>query len=203
MDLPELSLSELIAHNRAADRPEILDELVKRLQPAVVGIVARALRSYGACNSELVKDLTQDTFLKILSPKFKLKERALGRSDGEIRELIRVTTAHLVLDAIRKTRPVVPIEDSPEAPLHDNIEQKVLLQEIDAALKGILVPPNADRDYRIFWFHHRDQMTAQHISSLPGIGLTVKGVESVIFRLTAKVKEHLVGSKGISAGKPL
>ena|ERR1051326_2256524 len=203
MNLPDLSLSELIAHDRGAGRLDVLDEIVRRLQPLVAGIVSRALRSRGAGNVEMVKDLTQDAFLKIFSPKFKLRERALGRSDGEIRELIRVTTGNLVLDAIRKFRPLVPIDETPEVARDDHVEQKVLLHEVDTALKEIVVPPHADRDYRIFWFYHRDQMTAQQISLLPGMGLTVKGVESVIFRLTARVKQHLIGSKGISAGRPL
>ena len=52
-----------------------------------------------------------------------------------------------------------------------------------------------DRDVAIFWFFYEQGYTAKEISFLPNIGLTVKGVEAVLLRLTRFLREAL-GSKG-------
>ena len=201
MDLmpDELSLSDLLRRCGEPGRGEWIEALVKRLQPLVAGVVSRTLRRYGVLQAELVKDLSQDAFLKLLGPKFNLKERARGRSESEIVGLISVTVVNLVLDEVRKSRPCISIETYHEVPQESNADVQVLVNEVDAILKRLLVPPTVERDYRIFWLYHRNRMTAREISLLPGIHLTVKGVESVICRLTADLKQALIGSKGISS----
>lgn len=199
MDEASISLSELIDQCADTARRDLLDTLVGRLQPLIVGVVSCTLRRYNVCDSERVKDLTQDAFLKILRSKFNLRGRTRGRTEAEILGLIRLTTANLVLDALRASKQLVPIADGLEIPQHDNLDLKVLVLDVDAVLKKLLTGPNAARDYQIFWFYHRDRMTAREISLLPGLNLTVKGVESVVFRLTAEVKEAFIDEKGIFA----
>jgi hypothetical protein len=46
----------------------------------------------------------------------------------------------------------------------------------------------------IFWFFYEQGYTAKEISLLPNVGLTVKGVEAVILRLTRYVRERLEGN---------
>ena len=41
------------------------------------------------------------------------------------------------------------------------------------------------------WFFYQQGYTAKEISLLPAVGLTVKGVEAVLFRLTRYVREKL------------
>jgi RNA polymerase sigma-70 factor (ECF subfamily) len=45
------------------------------------------------------------------------------------------------------------------------------------------------RDKTVFWLYYQHGFTARAISSLPNIGLTPKGVESCIYRLTKAVRE--------------
>jgi RNA polymerase sigma-70 factor (ECF subfamily) len=47
----------------------------------------------------------------------------------------------------------------------------------------------------IFWLYYQQGMSAKTIASLPAVGLTAKGVESAIFRLTRQVREALVCSR--------
>jgi RNA polymerase sigma-70 factor, ECF subfamily len=49
-----------------------------------------------------------------------------------------------------------------------------------------------DRDRTIFWLYYRQGMTAKEITGLPGIGLSLKGVESALHRLVKLVRDHLV-----------
>ena len=58
----------------------------------------------------------------------------------------------------------------------------------------------AARDKQVFWFYFRYGMTAKAIAAIPAIGLSQKGVESLIFRLVDLLKEKLAVSKGIGGG---
>lgn len=197
-------LTALIAQCSGASSKEYLDALIRRLQPLVAGVATRTLLRHGRNDPEMVRDLCQETFIKLLGGQFNLRARAAGRSDGQIVSLIKTTTTNLVLDALRALKPDVSFD---EVLMRDDYNEKmetaVLIREVDATLQSLLPPPTAKRDYRIFWFYHRHRMSAREIALLPGIGLSVKGVESVIFRLTADVKAAIGKRKGIHAKESL
>jgi len=67
----------------------------------------------------------------------------------------------------------------------------ILLLEIDAILKRRAFEPTFSRDYSIFWLYYKQGMTAHAIAELHCIGLTVKGVESILLRLTKLVRQKL------------
>ena len=75
-------------------------------------------------------------------------------------------------------------------------ERRVLLREIDVHLRALVEGPHAARDRRIFWLYYRVGLPAASIAALPGIGLSTKGVESTLHRLTRELRERL------AAGKP-
>ena len=68
------------------------------------------------------------------------------------------------------------------------IEQEIVLREIDECLEANLEEATKARDRSIFWLYHKQGMTAGSIAEIPGVGLTVKGVESVLHRLTTLVR---------------
>lgn len=45
----------------------------------------------------------------------------------------------------------------------------------------------------IFWLYFRQGMSTKEIASLPAIGLSAKGVGSVIERLKRSIREHILG----------
>jgi hypothetical protein len=51
------------------------------------------------------------------------------------------------------------------------------------------------RDQTLFWLYYRHGMSASAIASLSTIGLSVKGVESAILRLTRQVRNHIARSR--------
>ena len=75
----------------------------------------------------------------------------------------------------------------------DRIERGILFQEINECLELRAADPNFPRDYAIFWLYYVQGYTAKAISRLPNIVLTLKGVESTLFRLTRLVREGLTG----------
>ncbi|HEX4165760.1 MAG TPA: sigma-70 family RNA polymerase sigma factor [Bryobacteraceae bacterium] len=64
-------------------------------------------------------------------------------------------------------------------------EQQIVLTELDAALDA------TPKERTIFWLYYRAGLTAKEIASLPSIGLTPKGVESLVYRLTRALRESI------------
>jgi RNA polymerase sigma-70 factor (ECF subfamily) len=48
-----------------------------------------------------------------------------------------------------------------------------------------------DRNSKIFWLYYRAGLSAAAIAALPGIGLSTKGVESLILRITRELRERM------------
>jgi len=71
------------------------------------------------------------------------------------------------------------------------IEQAVLLKQVDRWLDTCLGEHDRERDRLIFWLYYRSGMTASAIASLPAVGLSTKGVETTILRLTRIVRQQL------------
>jgi len=75
----------------------------------------------------------------------------------------------------------------------DRIAFQILLNEIDEHLKEHLTGPDKERDRTIFWLYFRQGMSTKEIGSLPTIGLSTKGVGSVIERLKRCIRERITG----------
>jgi RNA polymerase sigma-70 factor (ECF subfamily) len=123
---------------------------------------------------------------------------------------IKVFTANLAHDYFKATHSqkrgggvaVSPIDDDQPghmpraaASVASVVERDVLIQQIDACLRLVLGGPGAGRDRRIFWLYYRVGLPASAIAALPTIGLTTKGVESTLLRLTRQVRQRLVSSQ--------
>jgi RNA polymerase sigma-70 factor (ECF subfamily) len=75
------------------------------------------------------------------------------------------------------------------------MERDLLIGQIDRILAKQLREPFAKRDRSVFWLYYRQGLTSKAIASLPGIGLTSKGVEAMIHRLSKAVRNEIDGNK--------
>ena len=75
----------------------------------------------------------------------------------------------------------------------ERAEYEILVNEIDELLKKRLGGPDEERDRMIFWLYFRQGMTTSEIASVPTVGLSVKGVGSVIERLKHLVRDQIIG----------
>ena len=70
-------------------------------------------------------------------------------------------------------------------------ERGILLREIDAALGRLAAGPHLERDRKLFWLYYRVGLTADAIAGLQSIGLSTKGVESSLLRLTRLLRDEI------------
>jgi len=157
-----------------------------------------------------VEDLRQETYVKLLQGGCRLlRDRAIQHPETLLGYL-KVTAANVTRDYFKHIdrqsgggdNPHVSVSDvDPEAGKQVDGSQEriafgVLENEIDELLKHFLTGLDQERDRTIFWLYFRQGMSTKKIASLPSIvGLTAKGVGSVIERLKHGIREQIVGAR--------
>jgi RNA polymerase sigma-70 factor (ECF subfamily) len=76
----------------------------------------------------------------------------------------------------------------------DAIQREILLYEIDSCLETNVKGESGLRDRTIFWLYYRQGMSANAIASIPSLGLGIKGVESVLVRVTRLLREKIAAN---------
>jgi len=180
-------------------------ELVLRFRKPVGLAIIRVARNWDATPQEIVDDLVQETFLKLAGDKC-ARLYAFAQEHPEAVDLyVKTIAANVARDYLKKDASlkrgsghVVQLLDTVEAKADlssaggmNAIEREILLRKVDACLTESLEGPTKARDRSIFWLYHQQGMTAGSIAQIPAVGLTVKGVESVLFRLMRLVRSKL------------
>lgn len=209
MDYTALSADELaLACFQVGDEPA-WTEFVRRFHPLIAGVVFRVALKWGETSPQLIDDLVQDTFVKVCAERAQLLQNFRSSHKDAIYAYMKVFAANLAHDYFKaqKTRkrgggsatgPFINKKDCDDLPdsrsAGSAIERDLLIRQIDACLRLIAAGPNSERDRKIFWLYYRVGLAARAIAALPAIGLTTKGVESTIARLTRQVRERLTGT---------
>jgi RNA polymerase sigma-70 factor, ECF subfamily len=213
----ELSPVELVLACLRTDEESAWTEFVRRFQPLIAGVVTRLARRWGEPSPEVVDDLVQETYLKLCADRGVLLRNFHPKHPDAIFGYLKVLTANLVHDHFKalnsqkrgKNITSALVEDyelnrnlEPSTSEAKSIERAVLIAQIDASLRAHEVGPNTERDRQIFWLYYRVGLSASAIAAIPGIGLTTKGVESTLLRLTKYVKQKLCYARQQSLESP-
>jgi RNA polymerase sigma-70 factor, ECF subfamily len=199
MRYSSLSLKDLVCLCADPRHDEAWEEFVSRVQKPIALIIMRRVFPKGEPSRSLVEDLVQTTYVKLWKDNCRLlRAFAIEHPDDDaILRYIRKTAANTFVDDSRKRRvPTIPIDPEMEQMADRNQEREYLLllvKEIDEHLKHCLTGPDQKRDRMIFWLYFRWGMSTKEIASLPTIGLTAKGVGSVIERLKRCLRERILG----------
>jgi DNA-directed RNA polymerase specialized sigma24 family protein len=148
--------------------------------------------------------LVQETYLKLCSDNLRLLRTFQPRQLNAIYAFLTVVTNNVVHDHFKavhaaKRAPelfsttselsTAPTSGKPPfVSTQPSLERSILLQQIDHQLMKCAPLQDASRNRLVFWLYYRCGLTASAIASLPNIGLTTKGVESALLRLTRLVK---------------
>jgi len=169
-------------------------------------VVLRTANRWGESSPTLIDDLIQEVYLKICGERKQVFGEFTPHHPEAFYGYLKVITANVVQDHFRAQRSQKRGHGQADALLEegvvepraafgtsavDNVHNAVLMREVEGALCAGLVGQDLMRDRTIFWLYYRDGLSASAIARLPSISLTVKGVESVIHRLTRMVRERL------------
>jgi DNA-directed RNA polymerase specialized sigma24 family protein len=188
------------------------EEFVSRVGKPISLTIMRTASLWGEPSRSLVEDLVQVTYLKLWEDSCRLlRDFAIQHPEAILGYLKRIA-ANATHDYFKHghsqssggEKPHVSTSDvDPEAgrEIHGSQEKiafGVFLNEIDEHLKCGLTGPDQERDRTIFWLYFRQGMSTKEIASLPTIGLSAKGIGSVIERLKHCVREKIVGIRSDS-----
>lgn len=199
------SATDLVRACVGSADPEIWNEFVARFQPTIAGVALRTARRWGETSLLVVEDLVQETFLKLCADDRRLLRVFEPRHERAFFGYLKVIAGSVGQDYFKRlhTDKREPGGHMVELPLAgekveveacEQIEREALLGEIERRLSRLTLGPSGDRDCDIFWMYYRVGMSARAIAELPGMGLTIKGVESTILRLTRLLRAELAGS---------
>lgn len=193
----ELSLGDLILACARGGDAAAWREFIAKAHPVIAAMVIRTLRPAAEFSKELADDLIQETYLRICN------SGALKTFQADdpkaIYGLLQSIAYSVVQDYYRSARArkrgggMVHVsidhpEQSPDSSGKERMERDVLLREVGECIEQI-APEGRDRN--IFWLYYRHGLTSEAIARLPGIGLSSKGVESVLHRLTREVRRQM------------
>lgn len=210
-----LSLKDLVCHCAEPCDEEAWEEFVARVGKAISLTILRTASLWGEPSRSLVEDLVQVTYLKLWDDNCQLlRDFAIQNPDG-ILGYLKKAAANTTHDYFRHGRSQsaggsanhvstsdVEVEAGNQAHgSQDRIAFQILLNQIDEHLKRRLTGPDQERDRTIFWLYFRQGMSTKEIASLATVGLSLKGVGSVIERLKQYIREEIAGPPSQSEDK--
>jgi RNA polymerase sigma-70 factor, ECF subfamily len=186
------------------------EEFVSRFKKAISLSIIRTAREWGQIATEILDDLIQETFLKLYANQCRsLLHFTIQHPEAPVVGYIKTIAINLTRDHFRALftekrgggqMQQLPADSDYETNIlpdhsHKVMEQQVLLSQIEQFVFQCSSGADRDRDLLIFTLHYRQGMSASAIAALPGIGLTTKGVESAIFRLTKQVRARIADTR--------
>jgi RNA polymerase sigma-70 factor (ECF subfamily) len=193
----EISIRDLLHLCLNSNGQEHWRDFVHRTQPLMASVIINTIRRWKEPAPSLVDDLIQETYLKLFANDRKALRSIRNEYENTIFGYLKIVASNVVRDHFRQPKnkaDEIELSDAvlPAGP--DGQEQLELAhrkEQVQEILKTLSSSETYPRDVGIFWFFYEQGYTAKEISLIPTAGLTVKGVEAVLFRLTRYVRERL------------
>ena len=208
MDYQGLSIDELVRECAEHPRVEAWQEFIRRFNRLIASVVIRCCHEWQDTRPEVIEDLIQETYLKICAHDYAVLRRYQPRHENSFLGYLKVVTANAVYDYFRKIKPIEEMTDELKEAINasrsGSSDDEIFFNKVDKILRQRGNGPQEEKERTIFWLYFRHGMTAKEIASIPGINLTVKGVESCIFRLLVYIRKILFGDRpgGTPGGIP-
>jgi RNA polymerase sigma-70 factor, ECF subfamily len=183
-------------------------EFIRRFQIVIAAAALRTARLWVEPSRAQLDDLIQDTYLKLCEDDSHLLRTFQSRYEDSIYGFMKVIAANVVHDHFKaataakrgagQTEAIAePVKMEPRTIGPDSFEvvsQRLQLERIEKILYMVTAGKDQERKRTIFWLRHRQGLTASEIAAIPSIGLTTEGVESVLMRLAAMIRSHILSS---------
>lgn len=204
MNLTEVRTRDLISQCLRTREQDVWTEFVRRLQPLIAGVAVKVSRRCGNTDPQVIDDLIQEVFLKLCNDSHRVLRTCNIEDEVSFFGYIKVITANLVYDhfkyatAGKRNYQIETVLDfDPILEMRIPSSESIGL-DIDRVLREENVPA---RDQSIFWLYFHQGFSAKEIAQSVGSGLSVKGVESCIYRLISLLRERFAVSASKGEGR--
>jgi RNA polymerase sigma-70 factor (ECF subfamily) len=204
MDPQKLSSQELVQLCLESQDEATWSEFVRRFEPLIAGVVLKSIRRWARTSPSLVEDLVHDTYVKLFANNCRALRDFDCQHENALFGFLKTIASNVVHDHFRGTysqkrgsgRDEEDLDSLPAISAaaidpQDRMDREILLSEVEDCLRSAVTDDNFTRDWTIFQLYYRQGVTARNISRLPGINLSVKGVESALLRLIRVLKDQL------------
>lgn len=186
-----------------AGKSDAWEGFLARFHELIIATVVRTSSSSGLPNRTDVDDLVQEVYLKLCANDYQILKRVRSDHPNGVYALVKAVAYSTTIDHLRRLRN--PVTDTRHTlslevleqdlaltrPVENELDRRMLFERLDAMLDSVCPPDTVLRDRNVFWLYYRQGFTAKEIAALPVMGLTVKGVESLLFRLTVALRGQL------------
>jgi RNA polymerase sigma-70 factor (ECF subfamily) len=200
--------TELVAACAGSKDELAWEEFVRRFHGVIAAAALRTARRWGEPSRSQLDDLIQDTYLKLCENHGRLLRSFQPYHEDSIYGFLKVVAANVVHDHFKSALAAKRGAGQTESlvdPIHihrrtastnslDVLGQRLQLAQVDKILTQLTAGKDQERKRTIFWLRHRQGLTAGEIAAIPAIGLTTEGVESVLMRLVAMIRSHIINS---------
>jgi RNA polymerase sigma-70 factor, ECF subfamily len=208
----EFSTTDLVRSCAGSKDEEAWAEFIGRFHLVIAAAALRTARHWGDPPSSQLDDLIQDTYLKLCENDCRLLRSFQPRREDSIYGFLKVVASNVVHDHFKSARAAKRGASQTEAILEptlepipinsktagtdsfDAVSQRLQLERLDKVLTQVTAGKDQEKKRTIFWLRHRQGLTAGEIAAIPSIGLTTEGVESVLMRLAATIRNHIINS---------
>jgi RNA polymerase sigma-70 factor (ECF subfamily) len=180
-------------------------ELVRRCMPLVSMVALRVSRMWVTSPSPaVVDDIVQEVFLKLCEQERRILRTFEPRGEDSFFGLLRIVTGSVTNDYFRrhnsakrggKVVSMPLLEDQAQgnaefAGSTERVQHSALLAQLDRKLRS--APQSiSERDRALFWLYYLQGYTAEEIAHVSQVGLSAKGVESALRRVTAWLRSEV------------
>lgn len=192
MDYSSLSCDELLRACADPENAEAWQEFVRRFNSLITVIVRRVACRYGG--NDFIQDLVQEIYSKICANDFRLLRTFKSDHTNACYGMIKTISRNAAIDYFRKPNPIpsdysLVDDDPPEDESRNELDRQIVRQQIEKIDK-ILKRHCSQRDQDIFWLYYLQEFSAREIAELLNFKpLTIKGVESILYRLKRLICE--------------
>jgi RNA polymerase sigma-70 factor (ECF subfamily) len=188
----------------------VWEEFIREFSPVIVWTVRNKARSYGETSPEVHEELAQDVFLKLCADNC-AKLRAMDASGhSNPHAYFKVVALNHVKDYFKGQRAgkrgsgVSPesLDDvQPESPARAtggmaDMQWQIEMRQVEGILRELGF---SEREIAVFDLYYFQDWTAKEIAALAWVGLSEKGVESLLRRMRLALRSFFEEDKGSAA----
>ena len=170
---------------------------MRRYHAVLQAAAIRTSRNWGRGVPDEIDDILQEIYLRMCADGARVLSSFRDPRPDAVYGFLKVVATNAAHDFFRRRHAAkrgLGLSASTEAVAEiaapdQDFEKQLSLAEIDRILLAQTdQKDNGPRDRAVFRLYYRYGMTAQAIAEVPGIGLTSKGVEGVLYRLTKSIR---------------